>query len=139
MKNRTWTITKRTGGQARPGRLLPMMLIALLGTSIASNAVAGPREQAKRIHDRLAGVPPTEAVLASMEADIAGGQGGTALDAAYTAMDNPGFYNVTLKNWAMPWTNRDENSFAPLNDYVATVIGMIRDDVPFNTLLSADW
>jgi hypothetical protein len=28
--------------------------------------------------------------------------------------------------------------FAPLNDYVATFIGMVRDDVPFNTALSAD-
>jgi hypothetical protein len=28
--------------------------------------------------------------------------------------------------------------FVPLNDYVATVIGMIRDDVDFSTLLSAD-
>jgi len=28
--------------------------------------------------------------------------------------------------------------FAPLNDYTATVIGMVRDDVAFNTALSAD-
>jgi len=28
--------------------------------------------------------------------------------------------------------------FAPLNDYAATVIGMVRDNVPFNTALSAD-
>jgi hypothetical protein len=28
--------------------------------------------------------------------------------------------------------------FVPLNDYTATVIGMVRDDVPFNTVLSAD-
>ena len=28
--------------------------------------------------------------------------------------------------------------FVPLNDYTATVIGMIRDNVPFNTVLSAD-
>jgi len=28
--------------------------------------------------------------------------------------------------------------FAPLNDYVATVIGMVRDDLPFNTALSDD-
>jgi len=28
--------------------------------------------------------------------------------------------------------------FAPLNDYVATVIGMVRDDVPFNLVLSDD-
>jgi hypothetical protein len=28
--------------------------------------------------------------------------------------------------------------FAPLNDYTATVMGMVRDNVPFNTALSAD-
>ena len=28
--------------------------------------------------------------------------------------------------------------FVPLNDYTATVVGMVRDNVPFNTLLSAD-
>jgi hypothetical protein len=96
---------------------------------------AGPREQARRIHDRLAGVPPTEAVLADMQADVAGGN---AIDAAYTAMANSAFYGVTLKNFAAPWTNRDQSVFVPLNDYTATVIGMVRDDVPFNTLLSAD-
>ena len=36
---------------------------------------------------------------------------------------------VTLKNFATPWTNRDQTVFAPLNDYTATVIGMVRDDV----------
>ena len=48
------------------------------------------------------------------------------------------FYNITLKNFAMPWTNRDQTVFAPLNDYMATVIGMVRDDVAFSTALSAD-
>ena len=28
--------------------------------------------------------------------------------------------------------------FVPLNDYTATVIGMVRDDVDFRTVLSAD-
>jgi len=53
-------------------------------------------------------------------------------------MQNRAFYDVTLKNFATPWTNRDQTVFAPLNDYSATVIGMVRDDVPFNTALSAD-
>ena len=39
---------------------------------------------------------------------------------------------------AVPWTNRDQSVFVPLNDYVATFIGMVRDDVAFNTALSAD-
>ena len=37
-----------------------------------------------------------------------------------------------------PWTNREQTVFAPLNDYTATVIGMVRDDLPFNEVLSAD-
>ncbi len=97
-------------------------------------AEAGPREQAKRMHDRLAGVPPTATDLDDMAALLPGNP--TA--AADIAMSNPAFYSVTLKNFASPWTNRDRSVFVPLNDYTATVIGMIRDDVPFNQLLSAD-
>lgn len=102
---------------------------------LAVNAHADARDQAKRIHDRLTGVPPTAEVLDRMAADI---EENDPLAAAYIAMENPNFYNVTLKNWATPWTNRDRTVFAPLNDYTATVIGMVRDDVPFNTLLSAN-
>lgn len=102
---------------------------------VTGAAVAGEREQAKTLHDRLAGVPPTADVLDSMAASISSGN---AMSAALEAMDNASFYNVTLKNFAAPWTNRDQSVFVPLNDYTATVIGMVRDDVPFNTLLSAD-
>jgi hypothetical protein len=131
MKHRTCT---------RLAPALPALLtIAVLSAGIAGTASAGPREQAKRIHDRLAGSPPTEAVLDAMEADIAGANPGRdEIDAAYTAMDNPNFYNVTIKSFAAPWTNREQSVFVPLNDYTATVVGMIRDDVPFNTLLSGD-
>ena len=101
----------------------------------AAAAQAGPREQAKRIHDRIAGVPPSAAVLNQMAAEVAGGD---AEAAAMIAMDNPSFYSVTLKNLVTPWTNREQTVFAPLNDYTATVIGMVRDDLPFNELLSAD-
>ena len=103
--------------------------------AFASHASAGPREQAKRMHDRIAGVPPSAAVLDAMAAEITAGR---ADDAALIAMDNPAFYSVTLKNLVTPWTNREQTVFAPLNDYTATVIGMVRDDLPFNELLSAD-
>jgi hypothetical protein len=58
--------------------------------------------------------------------------------AALIATQDPAFYNNTIRNLATPWTNRDQTVFAPLNDYTATVVGMVRDNVPFNTLLSAD-
>jgi len=109
--------------------------LACLLACVAVAASANDRDKAKRIHDRIAGVPPSEATLASMEALVASGN---ALGAANIATSAPSFYNVTLKNMAVPWTNRDQTVFAPLNDYVATFIGMVRDDVAFNTALSAD-
>ena len=136
MNNRTWKNIRHAEGRAR--RMARLLVVGMFGLGLASAAQAGPREQAKRIHDRLAGVPPTEAVLQTMEGQVDPGQPGTAIDAAYTAMGNSNFYNVTLKNWAAPWTNRTQSVFVPLNDYIATVVGMIRDDVPFNTLLSAN-
>jgi len=96
---------------------------------------AGPREQAKRMHDRLTGVPPTSAVLDSMTAKI---QNGDTVGAAYEAMENPAFYNTTLKDFSTPWTNREFSVYSDLNDFTATVIGMIRDEVPFNQVLSGN-
>ncbi|MDJ0928009.1 MAG: hypothetical protein QNJ73_10215 [Gammaproteobacteria bacterium] len=121
------------------------LLVACAFCLISGTASADVRDQARRIHDRLAGVPPSQTVLDTMEQDIInGGQSQAAYEsAAYTAMQNSEFYKVTLKNFAAPWTNRDFDVFVPLNDYVATVIGIVRDDdqpgyVPFNELLSAD-
>ena len=136
MKYRTWK--NFIHPDVKAGSIIQWLIAGLLGLGLASAAYAGPREQAKRIHDRIAGVPPTEAVLQAMEAEVDPFQPGTATDAAFRAMDNPNFYNVTLKNFAAPWTNRAQDIFVPMNDYIATVVGMVRDDVPFNTLLSAD-
>ncbi|NNF61785.1 MAG: hypothetical protein HKO55_04175 [Gammaproteobacteria bacterium] len=102
---------------------------------MSSAAMAGPDERAKRMHDRLAGVAGDEATLQLMSDDIAAG---SELTAAFRAIDHPAFYSVTLKNLFTPATNRDFNVFADLNDYTATVIGMIRDDIAFDTVLSAD-
>ena len=124
-------------------------LAGLLAAVLATSASAGDREKVKRIYDRIAGVPPTAAVMAELEAAMLGtnpacagyvltGNDAGAECAAYIAMENTNFYNVTLKNFAAPWTNRDRSVFVPLNDYIATVIGMIRDDQAFNQLLSSD-
>ncbi|MDF3022222.1 MAG: hypothetical protein K0Q92_3525 [Steroidobacteraceae bacterium] len=109
--------------------------LACLMACVATAVSANDRDKAKRIHDRIAGTPPTTATLDAMEALVTAGQ---PLQAANIATQAPSFYNVTLKNMAVPWTNRDQTVFAPLNDYVATFIGMVRDDHPFNEALSAD-
>ena len=127
-----------TGRTRSPGRTritLRAAAVGLLCATLAGNALAGPREQARRMHERLAGVPPSEQVLTDMQNLIAGGDPQGAAD---IAMQNKHFYTVTLKNFAAPWTNRAQSEFVPMNDYIAMVIGMIRDDEPFNTLLTAD-
>jgi hypothetical protein len=107
----------------------------LLQVAPVAPAFADATSQAQRIYQRIAGVEPPAATLTTMTADITGGN---ALAAAQLATADPSFYNVVLKNFVTPWTNRNQTVFAPLNDYTATVIGMVRDDVPFNTVLSAD-
>jgi hypothetical protein len=103
--------------------------LALLATNaLAANPNA---DQATRIYNRIAGVPPSAAQLTQMTAT-------DAVSAALVATNDPAFYNNTIRNLAAPWTNRDQSVFVPLNDYTATVIGMVKDNVPFNTLLSAD-
>jgi hypothetical protein len=104
--------------------------LTLLGT--AAFAANPPNaNQAARMYNRIAGVPPSATVLANMMAT-------DPVSAALMATNDPAFYNYTIRNMAAPWTNRDQSVFVPLNDYTATVVGMVRDNVPFNTLLSAD-
>jgi len=112
-------------------KIFVALALLLCGASIA---LAGPREQAARIHDRLAGVPADEATLNAMAATLPG----NPVAAATIAMNNPSFYSVTLKNFVAPWTNRDQNPFVPLNDYMTLVMGMVRDNVPFNQVLTTD-
>jgi len=113
------------------------VLLALVGTH-ALHATAGPREQAKRIHERIAGVPPSPEVLDQMAADIIDNGPSGAVSAAYTAMEDPAFYDVTLKNFVAPWTNEAMSPFVPLNDYTATVIGIVRDNHDFRRVLYDD-
>lgn len=113
-----------------------LIAVALLFSGATSvHAANDPRAQARRLHDRLTGTPPSASVLTQMESLIAANNADAA---ARLAMQSPAFYRVVLKNFATPWSNREQSAFAPLNDYSATVIGMVRDDVPFNTLLSGD-
>lgn len=123
--------------------------VALAAFASGQQAVADElsRAQARRMYDRLTGTPPSPALLTDLETRIDNLGGSTSEPArASVALyildkDSPrskDFYSVTLKNFASPWTNRDQSIFAPLNDYTATVIGMVRDDLDFRGVLSED-
>lgn len=116
------------------------MTVFALGQQAAH---AGPREQAKRMYDRLTGTPPSPTLLTQLENEVGGGTQSELVNAAMFIIDDGAahssdFYRVTLKNFATPWTNRDQTVFAALNDYSATVIGFVRDDRDFRQILSED-
>jgi len=116
------------------------LVVGLAAMVFGSSAIATPEDQAKKIHDRLTGNLPGQAMLDQMVSLIEGGGNG-GYQAALLAIDNDfdhSFYNVTLKNWSAPWTNREFDSFADLNDYMTTAIGFVRDERDFRGLLYED-
>lgn len=105
-------------------------------TLLASTALfAGPREDAYKMHNRLTGTPPAAGVLLEMEQLISQGN---AEGAARLAMEHKNFINVVIKNWAKPFTNREQTSRVELNDYAATIMGAVRDDIRFDRVLYDD-
>lgn len=110
---------------------------ALTCLSWAEMGLSAPRDTAFQIFNRLNGVPPSAERLDQMEALVASGD---MRGAALAAINDPkgAFYSVTLKDVVSRWTNPDHSPRVPLNDFTATVIGMVRDGIPFNQVLSGD-
>jgi len=127
-------ILSRLNASVALGQLL---LCIVLVCAASVEAQAGPREQAYQMFNRLNGVPPTAAALDQMVVLI---EAGKSKEAAMAAIEDPGayFYNLNLKTWVGAWTNSDKTPRVGLNDYTATVVGMARDDVPFDQALYAD-
>lgn len=109
-----------------------LLLLSIVGSNVA---MAGDREDVARMYGRLTGTIPTNTVLDSY-LNGSGNMTQTPEQVARDIIDNtPAFYNVTLKNFAAPWTNEAQDIFVPLNDYTATVIGVVRDDLDFRRIL----
>lgn len=141
--NELKSVNRRARTHASSTMVSKAIAVALAVASFAcaqQEAHAGPREQAKRMYDRLTGTPPSQAVLDALTTQVSN-EGLTATALEIINPDRPHsryFYSVTLKNFATPWTNRDQDVFAPLNDYTATVIGYVRDGRDFRGILSDD-
>lgn len=103
------------------------------------------RLKAWNIYNRLNGVPPTPGsnTLNQMENAINQTPGiGGLENAASIAIQSDYFYNLVLKNWLKPLSNVERSKRVPLNDFVATIIGAIRDSdqpgKPFSRILYDD-
>jgi len=117
------------------GALATLAMISVLASPQGWAQTLTAQQQAVLLHTRLTGVPPSAANLTQMATFITNGQGAQA---AAIATSQPQFYNVTLRNLFAAESNRDQSVFVPLNDYTVTAIGMVHDNVPYNTALTAD-
>ena len=122
-------------------RSLSALILALLilpaDGGVASSAAAPEhQDMAVLLHNRIAGVPPDQVTLAKMVELL---EAGKKTEAAALATESSAFYNVKLRNMFSGWSNTGSSIDVDLNDMVATMIGMVRDDVPFNEIMSGDY
>ena len=110
-----------------------LVFTLIMSAALSQPALAfGSRDQVKRIYDRIAGVPPTEQEIEQML------QADSLSSATSVPLESSEFYDVTLKNMVAPWTNEEQTAFVDLNDYTATVIGLVRDNADFRQVLYDD-
>lgn len=93
--------------------------------------------RAQEIFNRLTGakIPVSDPRIANMEAEI---QSGNQAAAAAIATSDPRFLNVTVRDFAAKMSNRDQTVNVPLNDFIATIIGVVRDNINAKELLTSD-
>jgi hypothetical protein len=110
----------------------------VLGMLAAASADADSKGQAIRLFDRLAGVPIrlNDPRPAQMTAAL---NAGDPMKAAAIATAEASFYNLTVRHFATPMSNKEEDYQRPLNDFIATVIGVARDDRDARSLLNGDF
>ncbi|MFZ3231318.1 MAG: hypothetical protein WA160_14005 [Pseudobdellovibrio sp.] len=91
-------------------------------------------KKAQEIFQRLTGVktPIYDPILAEMEKKIVAND---LIGAAAMATNDSRFYNITVRDFASKMSNRSETINTPLNDFTATVIGSVRDEINAQRLL----
>lgn len=96
------------------------------------------RLKAADIYERLTGTktPIYDPLLGQMETKI---NGGDLIGAAALVTEHPLFYNIVARNFAGKMSNRDETINYPLNDFTATIIGMIRDNKNAKEMLTGNY
>jgi hypothetical protein len=95
------------------------------------------RKRAQDIHSRLTGIktPISNPVLGEMEALLRVGDG---VGAAAKVTSDPSFINITVRDFAAKMSNRDETINTQLNDFTATVVGIVRDEISAQRMLTDD-
>ena len=114
------------------------LLLSLSSLLVNPTAHAGTSDVANRLFSRLASykLSSTDPRRSQMESLITQGN---LIAAARIASDDDSFYNNTVKQFASPMSNREENARVALTDFSAMFIGVARDNRDARELLYGDF
>ncbi len=100
------------------------------------NAESINNDRAATMFMRLAGKPPSPAQLAQMQSLL---NSGNSVGAAQVASADPDFINLTVRSFCSQMSSRTLSADAPLNDFTATCMGIIRDNTPVTDFTTANY
>jgi hypothetical protein len=111
---------------------------SIFGILSAPKVYAQSEDEVKKLAERITGVklPGDSPLLAQMR--VLWNQGNRKA-AAQLAINDPRFINVTTKLMALKMSTRAETMRTELNDFVATYMGVVRDDLDARQLLMGDF
>lgn len=113
--------------------------ISSLNKITTSSATAiSAEQQALDLYKRLVGMTPSlsDSTYTQMVSQI---KSGNRRNAAELATSLKEFYQITVRDFAGKMSTREANTLAPMSDFVATVIGVTRDDTPATDLLTGNF
>ncbi len=120
--------------------LFKYILVAFIfiGQNIGHTQALPEEERAKiiRLYLRLTGTLPSAQVTDSYLTTLR--NQGLGKVGELIIQNQSEFLDVTVKDFVTPFTNQNADHTNALNDMSATMIGMIRDDIPFNQIFYRD-
>jgi len=115
---------------------LVIVIASILLSSLVSHAqaISENRYLARKIYNRLTGtnLPIDHPTLTEMESHIFENN---LFAAAEVATRDKNFFNITVRDFASQMSTRDETIKEEFNDFTATVMGVVRDNISAKELL----
>lgn len=121
--------------QLRRHHAVAVFAVALCSLSVQAMT---PKEYSKSLYQNIVGIngTPTDKTFKEVNELVAKGK---LEDAARLAVGTDGFVNVTLRTWASQILTKDETPYEPLNDAMAILVGVAKDDTNFRKVITGNF
>lgn len=118
--------------------VIGIALAVHFSSSILFGEELSSREKAKKLYKNLIGlnISDTDASFDLIERLL---RNGSDVEAGRVVLANPDFYDLTLRSWAAPLTNRERLQDVSFDDMQAMIFGVVRDRLDARLLLTGNF